>query len=463
MKKNYIFLFLILIICFGQEGASFEGEFIFPASFHKGVGLSAYQNGGHRVGYSNWSFFEKEFTKLNAKTVWGSTIKNNEQVGAACNFWENILHDIALLKELRCNAFRFSVEWADVEPVEGKFNQQVLVFYMKLIDTLLVNNITPMITLYHFVHPYWFERKGGFEKQENIHYFVDYCKFIFEKFGSKVKFWCTINEPTVMAACGYVLGIHPPGNFLQFSKSAQVLLNLLNAHVEVYQAIKNLPYGDKAQVGIVHQMLQAEAFDAQQENSFFMGMLRNVAGRPLAEFLNTAFAHKLFMEFFKTGRFYYHVPLVTTLEARNDKAPESLDFVGLNFYSKVIFGPLPTSYPGQQMTDMEYASRPEKLYDAIAEMATLNKPIYITENGIADRGDNARGEFITQHIAMVYKAKQDGFDVRGYYYWTLMDNFEWNDGYAMKFGLYHVDFVTQQRTLRPGSYAYRNAMLIAES
>ena len=457
MKRYFsisLFVFLFAFSCIADS-------LVFPTGFHKGVGLSAFQNGGHKVGYSNWAWFQDNFIKINAKTIFGPAIKNNEKVGYACGFWDNAINDVKLIKELGCTAFRFSIEWSEIEPVEGQFNEEILNFYEQLIDELLKNNITPMITLYHWVHPYWFERKGGFEEDANIEYFLRYCVKVFERFGKKVPFWGTINEPTVQAACGYVLGLHSPGNCFKFSKSGTVLLNLLNAHVEVYHTLKSLPGGKEAQIGIIHQLLQAEAFDPKQASNWFVGLLRKYSGIPLSKFLNFAFAHQTVKQFLKTGEFNYSIPGWTSIKYINEDAPDSYDFIGLNFYSKPVFGPWPTTYPNQAMTDMEYPVRPETLYEAIAEIAELGKPIYITENGIADAKDINRESFIIDYLKMVHKAIEDGYDVCGYYYWTLMDNFEWNEGYDMKFGLYEVDFETQKRTLRKGAFAYRDYFKIA--
>lgn len=456
MQKKYFlslaFILTAFLSLFGNNG----DQLVFPQGFLKGVGLSAFQNGGHKVGYSNWAWFQDNFVTVNAKTVWGPAIKNNEKVGYACGFWDNALNDIKLIKELGCNTFRFSIEWSEVEPVEGQFNEEILNFYNRLIDELLANGIKPMVTLLHFVHPYWFERKGAFEKEENIAYFVRYCAKVFERIGTKVEFWGTINEPTVSSACGYVLGIHPPGHCGRFGSAGRVLKNLLNAHVEVYKTLKSMPGGNQVKIGLIHQLLQGEAYNPEYAPNWLVGLLRNLSGKPMAGFLNFAFAHKTVKNFLMTGEYDYRIPGVVRVRGTNPDAPKSCDFIGINFYSKVVFGPGPTTYPHQAMTDMEYPARPETLYEAIVDMSELGVPMYITENGLADGKDVNRAKFIKDYLSVVHKAIQEGYDVRGYYFWTLMDNFEWNDGYDMKFGLYHVDFATQKRTLRAGALPYRD-------
>jgi beta-glucosidase len=453
-----LFLFLCLSATFNLSA---QELFVFPAGFHKGAGISVYQNGGHCKGASNWSEFEKKFVYCNAKTFASSAIKNYETVGESAQFWKRAIDDIALIAELGCNSFRFSLEWADIETQEGFFDEDVLQFYDRYIDALLTHHITPMITLYHFVHPKWFADKGGFEKEENIEYFIRFCAHMFERFAQRVHFWGTINEPTVVAGCGYVLGIHPPGHCLRFNTAAIVLKNLLQAHVNVYKALKQLPHGDQAHVGIIHQMLQAESFNPSQVYHTSLGYLRYLTGLPMSKFLNTVFAHEVTKQFLKTGEFNYYIPGLAHVTHYNPDAPHSYDFIGLNFYSKVVFGPHPTCYKDQLMTDMDYPMNPESIYDAIVDISQLGKPIYVTENGVADAKDHIRGDFIRNYVGAVHQAVNDGYDVRGYYYWTLMDNFEWNDGYCMKFGLYHVDFTTQKRTLRAGGGVYKDSVQVA--
>lgn len=428
----------------------------FPAGFHKGVAISAFQNGGERYGLSNWGFFEETFIHANAKTMFGPAIKGGQKVGVAADFWNRAFDDIQLLKELGCNAFRFSVEWAEIEPEQGVFNEEVLAFYEQFCKELIRNDIIPMVTLHHFTHPQWFEDLGGWTNAENNLLFVNFAIRVFDRLSEYVPFWCTINEPTVVAACGYVLGIHPPGKCLDFKTSGTVLYNLLNAHVQTYHALKARKNGANVQIGIVHQMLQAEPFDPNYSSLYFVGKMRELMGMPLANFLNSSFAHDVTKEFLRSGSFEYHMPLVGVhISEYNANAVDSYDFVGLNFYSKVIFGPGPTCYNHQYMTDMDYPARSETIYDAIVEMSELGKPIYVTENGVADKADIRRAGFIVDYLAAVRRAVFDGYDVRGYYYWTFMDNFEWNDGYDMKFGLYYVDYKTQKRTLRNGALPFK--------
>ena len=462
MQKKIGFLFLAIIFS-GLIAAKAE----FAQGFLKGTAQSFYQNGGHnswdsleKKPQSNWTQFENSKIRFHFDGVFvpwpfpkKSPIAHGEKVGIASDGWRRAFDDIHLIKKLGCNAHRFSVEWTDIEPQEGVFNQEALAFYERYCDALIANGIEPMVTLHHFVHPLWFEKRGGFLPVANVHYFVRYAKKVFERLGGKVRLWCTINEPTVVSACGYILGIHAPGKVLKLYNSGIVLKNLLKAHVDVYKALKKMPGGRNAQIGLVHQAMQFEPYRHK-----ILGLtIVDPIGKQVARGFNFSFAHNAVLGFLKTGVFEYRPsrPL-RGIRYTNPAAPKSYDFIGLNFYSKVILGPGPTCYKNQVMTDMQYAIRPETLYDAIKQVATLGKPIYITENGIPDAKDDRREAWIKGYVDSVHQAVRDGFDVRGYFYWSLIDNFEWSMGFDQKFGLYQVHERTKNRTLRKGAYAYRD-------
>jgi beta-glucosidase len=440
----------------------------FPQGFLKGVARSFYQDGGHHAWSSrdkktesNWQWFENHSIRCSVKGVSlfsRSPIKNGQMIDNASDGWNRAFEDIALLEQLGCNAQRFSVEWAEIEPEEGVFNTQALQFYKQYCKALIEKNITPMITLHHFVHPLWFERKGGFTQEENIHYFVEFAQKVFSELGADVHLWCTINEPTVLGACGYILGIHPPAKLGKVYTAGLVLKHLLQTHVEVYKVLKGMPHGQEAQIGLVHQLLLFEPYKYLMP---FGLQLQNPLGALTANIFNFSFAHDTVKQFLTTGEFNYKpFPLLAGIEYSCPEAVRSYDFIGLNFYSKVVIGMGPTHYADQVMTDMDYAMRPAALYDAIKEMSHLGVPLYITETGIADARDDRRESFIKSYMGAIYQAVLEGVDLRGVFYWSLMDNYEWNDGFDMKFGLFSVDPTTKERVLRAGSYAYRDYVKI---
>jgi beta-glucosidase/6-phospho-beta-glucosidase/beta-galactosidase len=504
-----------------------------------GVAVSEYQvRGQDGCPHSNWAAWE-------AKAVHNGhpTINNNDWSGNACDF-QNMWHDdIGLITDIGCNAFRFSVEWSNIEPEEGIFCQEALDEYIDIVDALLQAGIVPMITLHHFTHPQWFEDKGGFAHEANIYLFVRFCEYVFTRLSDRVHLWCTINEIGPFVFQGYVHGAFPPGKTMALREAALVIRNMLRAHCDVYRALKKLPGGDKAQIGLVHQYLPVEAHSSWCSSLFKAGggyallmalsnprigtydhtlQLGNsprplyyagdpmflshlpifehptvstaltiakytiaagavVAGFNLMERVPAWFMGYLFndamLHFLKTGVLF---PCIPFMRMTIEDAPECYDFIGLNLYSRVVMrsrvcdallgreapdpaNPIvyPTGKESELMTDMPYAICPEALYEGIVEMSKLGKPIYITENGAPDRYDVYRGFYIKSYLYALSRALYDGYDVRGLFYWSFMDNFEWDMGYNQKFGLYEVDFDTKKRTLRKGAEVYRDAVKTA--
>lgn len=454
-------------------------QLYFPQDFLFGFAIAEQQNSGaDNLPDSNWTRFEQT-TYPNGKPH----IQDNQKSGKACDHWNLYKTDIALMKEdFNANAFRFSLAWDRIEPTEGNFSEEALQHYSDEVDALLEAGITPMITLHHFAHPNWFEDKGGFEKESNVSYFVRYAKKVFKRLGDRVKLWCTINEPTIYTFQGY-LPLHrvfPPAKDNAFASSfklgATVLKNLMMGHTEVYRTLKAMPHGDSAQIGLVHAYLEFQAWTFYNPLEYFAPCTHN------------RFMVDTVINFLKTGVFDYGWPFSFSvrykapIDPSSDKTPAAQlsDFVGLNYYSRAVikfqlskllsfqFDKVIDSAPkpGEVMTDMQYAIYPNGIYKALHHMATIGLPIYITENGIADKNDTndvRRQQWIREYLKAVSVALEDGLDIRGYFYWTLMDNFEWDGGYHMKFGLYSVNRETQKRSLKEGGKVYADIVKASRS
>ncbi len=412
----------------------------FPKGFLWGVATSAHQVEGG-CDNNNWSQWEKQSAPDGTPRISGG-----QNSGAACDHWNLFLEDLDLIRQTGAGAYRFSLEWSKIEPRPGRFDQAALDHYHQVLDALNDRGIVPMATLHHFTHPLWFERLGAFEKEENIPHFVRFCERVFSEYQGSVRLWCTVNEPAVFATMGYLMGIFPPGR-RDPGQAAHVLRNLLLAHAKAYHALKHLPGGESASIGAVKNIFQLDPHRRWYLPDWLLARVGDA-------FYNEAALHYL-----RTGTFKFSLPGVLKLQTMELEVMGSLDFIGLNYYShvnvKLLLNPRnPVSYaarPGDTMTDMPYAIYPEGFKRALHRVSTLGVPIYVTENGIADSRDDRRAQFIRRYLYSMYRAMEDGCDVRGYFYWTLMDNFEWAEGYDMKFGLFHTDFVTQKRTLRRGS------------
>jgi len=408
-----------------------------------GTATAAHQVEGNNTN-NNWYRFEHQKDSSGKPRI-----HNNDKSGLAADHWNRYKEDIDLMNELGVKYYRFSIEWSKIEPKNGIFNEKALEHYRELCTTLIDSGLTPVVTLHHFTHPIWFEDLGGFEKEENIKHYLEFSEFVFNKLSDLVPFWCTINEPAVYVSQGYFNGVFPPGK-KDPVLAGQVMKNLLNAHVAVFRHLKTLPNGMNVQIGLVKNITQ---FDPLRRwhilDWYFSGILNDI-------FTNNT------IDLLTTGDFNFYLPGMANISYKNTDAIGAIDFIGLNYYSRWhVKGHLNTATPftfetrpEDIQTDMPYSIYPEGFYRAIQTISKLNKPIIITENGIADNKDDRRELFIERYLYALYKAIMDGYDIRGYFYWTLMDNFEWAEGYAMKFGLYEVDFTTQKRELRKGSLAF---------
>mmetsp|Transcript_17381 Transcript_17381/g.22318 ORF Transcript_17381/g.22318 Transcript_17381/m.22318 type:complete len:633 (-) Transcript_17381:84-1982(-) len=420
----------------------------FPDNFLWGTSTASHQVEGGCVN-NNWTDFEQ-------KTIGKEpSIKNNDRVGDACDHWNRLDEDLGLMQELGVNSYRFSLEWSKIEPTKGEWDQAALDHYHKEIDLYIQNGIKPFVTLHHFSEPMWFYQNGGFEKEENIQDFLEFCVKCYNEYGAKVEMWTTINEIEVFVNNGWNVGIFPPGK-KNPNLAALVTLNLCRAHVAVYGALKNISSekGWPSKIGLVKDIFQFDVLNWW-----------NPLDHYLAWQMNHTF-NDCIIDFFRTGYFHHWAPFISNLHYYDKAAISSNDFIGLNYYShycvslwQIFTSHLPEdklgSMPREIYTDMPHVMYPEGFYRALRELDTLKLPIIVTENGIADADDSRRQLYIARYMYAMSKAIRKGCNVQGYYYWSLMDNFEWSLGYGPKFGLYEVDFKTQKRTLRDGAKIYR--------
>jgi beta-glucosidase len=419
-----------------------------------GGGTSAHQvEGGcdpHTCAWARWE--QDHIGKNDAAHV-------NAVSGRACDHWHKFKDDIRIMKDtLGLNTYRFSIEWAKVEPQEGQFDRDVLKHYADVCKELISAGIKPLIGLHHYTDPCWFMDKGGFANDNNIQYFVRFAHHIYAYLHADVfatvqdahlkPMISTFNSPSGYASKGYILGAIPPGIQGDIQQSAQVFKNLLEAHVQTYHALKKIDH--TVPVGILKNIYQLYP----RNNNDFKSQLGCEVGHMLT--------NECMFNFFTTGHFKVYVPSKALVEHRNMNAPYSLDFVGLNYYSNGFMNGFasdktPDIDSTVRTTNPNYRIYPEGLYAAIKELSdrmtkpisVLRKrpvPIYVTENGIApiNDDDNVRTLFYQRYLYAMLQAIKEGCDVRGYITWSLMDNYEWGSAYqgpdAKHYGLLHVDF-----------------------
>lgn len=353
--------------------------------------------------------------------------------GIAADHYNRYAEDFVKAKSLGLNSMRISVEWSRIEPQEGKWAIAEIEHYKKVLRKLKELGMTRMVTLHHFTLPQWLANQGGFETKHGIQAFARFAWFVASNLGSEVDLWVTLNEPEGFAAACYNRGVFPPfkkNNMLMI----RVLENLILAHKSAYKAIKTVI--PSAKIGIAKNCAFYEPYRKD-----------NILDR-LAVWASNRFGNHYFLE----------------------KISKQTDFIGLNyyFYRKIKFdlaglremnmfrvkGQL-SLLPDMSRSDMGWPIYPEGIYYLLRQYRRYHKPIYITENGVANARDDIRRDFIKSHLHWMAKAIEFGVDVKGYFYWSLTDTYEWEDGYHPKFGLIEVDFSTQQRRVRESTKVFK--------
>jgi beta-glucosidase len=410
----------------------------FPRDFLWGGATSSHQVEGGNVNNDWWAF-----EQIPGKIVDGSIS------GDACDHYNRFHEDFRLLKRLNHNAHRLSLEWSRIEPSKGYYSNAALAHYEEVFKTLKKLGIEPMVTLHHFTTPLWMAREGGWANRDIIKRFEDYTRVVADAFGGYVRLWLPINEPMVYAFLTYFEGVFAPG-VKNPMKGFRVASNMLRAHAGAYRIIKRM--NPDAQVGFNKHM---RVFDPLREgkrlDSWVAGLQDKNFNMDIMDALNTGET---------SGR-------IRVAPEDKNLLRKSMDFIGLNYYSRdhvrfsllspmKMFGKtivpegVETTHPGATGEDKpEGEIYSHGLYRLIGKLSKYDVPVYITENGLAAEDDQKRVKYMADHIVEVGRAIKDGMDVRGYLFWSTLDNFEWNEGYTMRFGMIQVDFDTQKRRVKP--------------
>ena len=436
-----------------------------PKGFVFGTATSSYQIEGawneDGKGESIWD----EFCRRKG------AIANGEDGTTACDHYHRYKEDIALMKKLNVMSYRFSISWPRIFPDGyGKVNEKGAAFYDSLIDELIKNGIEPSITLYHWDLPLKFHEEGGWLKRESADIFADYAKYCFKRYGGRVKMWATFNEMYVAVHLGYESGKFAPG--IQDPKKAmQAAHHMHLAHAKAVKAFRQS--GIKGQIGIVHCM--SPVYDMDKTNRSAENA-RKVDG--------------IWNRWFTDPSFKGSYPEdIMEMRKRQGTAPEILpgdmelikenraDFFGVNFYFRFRVYDCDSdefnwmncvnSRPveGAKITEMGWEVFPEGLFTLLKNIDSQygKIPVYIMENGMAAKdiegpngevADDGRVEYIKGHLLACSDAIKAGCNLKGYYYWSFMDNFEWTSGYSKRFGIIRVDYKTQKRTIKKSGQWY---------
>jgi beta-glucosidase len=382
-----------------------QREVHFPERFSWGTSTSGYQTEGGGSNTDWWRYERAEGTHC------------EEECGDACDSWNRYEQDLDLIVELGLNSYRLSIEWARIEPQRGVIDANALAHYRGMLEACHARDILPVVTLHHFTLPLWVADLGGFESPEIATLMEDYARVVGDALGDLIGIACTVNEPNIVALMGYLMGLFPPAqsDWQRFSK---VNAALRACHVAMRDALRSTP--GNYPIGLTLSMHEYEALPGGEE------LVERIRHETEDEYL---------------------------------RAVGDDDYVGVQCYTKLVFGPDGlVARPEGELTEMGYLFWPQSVEFTIRRTASMvDIPIIMTENGIGTDDDEQRIRYLTGALAGLANVLADGIDVRGYFQWSLLDNFEWTFGYRPKFGIVTVDRTTFERTPKPSAHWYAEA------
>jgi len=381
---------------------------LFPKNFLWGTAISSYQTEGNTAN-ADWWQWEKQHPP-----------PDNSRCGSACDFWNRYETYIEHAAALGSRAFRISLEWSRIQPTPTTWDEHALSQYNEIIQTIKSHNMEPVITVWHFSLPQWFAKKGGWTRSYNRGYWNAYCEKLRDTLAKDVRYWVTLNEPGAYAAMGYLTGYWPPGKHSIF-KFISTLHGLIQAHRNAYAILKN----KGNHVGISLNLSHDELVHPANWGERFVEMI-------LGHYSDWGF-----LSYVKNR----------------------IDFLGINYYFHNQISWIPGKQRKRHLdkSDLRWDVCPRGMYQVMVKAyAQCKKPIFITENGVADNHDTIRQSFIRDHIAWLHEAYKEGIPVIGYLHWSLMDNVEWQRGKQPRFGLMEMDYEHMTATPRPSFYLYQD-------
>jgi len=431
----------------------------FPEGFVWGAASAAYQVEGSPLadgaGPTTWH----EFSHRRGR------IKDGTTGDVACDHYNRVDEDVRIMASLGLKAYRFSPGWARIFPEPGRLNQRGLDFYDGLVDALLAAGIQPWMTIFHMEEPLWLARMGGFTKRQAVDHLVELGSVIFKRLGDRVRHWITINEPSIHAVCGYFLGEFPPGRKFALKGLFHCLHHLLLAHARLCEAWGAVI--GKGDIGIAHHSVWVSPADeASQRDVRAARLMDDVANRTVLDTTQRGTMPGSVLS--RLARFF---PRGFEQDLPQMRRPGT--YVGINYYTRNTYrwsALMPFSHaleyraPGSKRSAM-WEIYPPGIAHSLLRLRDEygNPPCIITENGfplpdspgVDPLDDPQRISYLSDHLAEVGRAIASGADCRGYFHWSLMDNFEWNKGLAMRFGLVRTNFQTQERMWKKSAHWYK--------
>ncbi len=389
----------------------------FPKGFLWGTATSAHQVEGNNINNDWWSWEQKK-----------GSIENDDVSGKAVDHYNRYEEDYDWVAKFNHDIHRLSIEWSRIQPEEDEWNWEEVEHYRSVLQALKKRKVKAMVTLHHFTLPQWLAKKGGWECDQAPQYFAAFAEFIAEHLGEYIHFWTTLNEPVIYVEQCYLHANWPPQKKSRWA-AYRALKNLAKGHKEAYREIhaEMKKQNRKAQVGIANNMISLVSY----HNRFIDYLIVRVT-----EYL--------------WNQYFYSL------------TKQCHDFLGVNYYlhqrlyraKGKRYALVDVKKEHRESSDLGWEVFAPGIFEALMELKKYNKPIYITENGIAAVDDEKRVRFIIAYLKEIYHAIQAGVDVRGYIHWSLLDNFEWDKGFTPRFGLIHINYKTLKRTPRPSAYVY---------
>lgn len=450
----------------GSKGASppsTADRVEFPADFLWGAATSAYQIEGSPLADGAGPSIWHRFAHTPGRTA------NGDNGDVACDHYRRWADDIALMRELGLQSYRLSIAWGRVLPEgTGRVNPAGLAFYERLIDGLLAAGIAPNVTLYHWDLPAALDDRGGWLNPDSVNWFAEYAQVMFRALGDRVPMWATLNEPWVSVDGGYLYGVHAPGhrNLYEAPRAAHHLMCAHGAAVEAYRALARQKIGLVVNIEPKYSasddpadLAATRRADAYMNRQYLDPIFLGAYPAELAEVYGDAWFEHAAEDMARIGRW--------------------VDYIGINYYTRSVnrhdpanwpVGASPVRQPNRLYTETGWEVHPESLTRLLLWFRERyhDVPLYITENGAAFHDpavagpegiqDELRVDYYRQHLRALHAALKMGVNVRGYYAWSLMDNCEWAAGYARRFGLVHVDYATQRRTIKASGRFYREVI-----
>jgi len=388
----------------------------FPKDFYWGAATSSHQIEGNT--HNDWSEWEQSLKRRQELINQGKDPAKFIS-GRNSDSYANNNANIVCLLDLGANAYRWSLEWSRIEPRPGDFQEDVLEHYKDFCKKLRAHGIEPVVTIWHWTNPVWLRDVGDWSSPRVVKYFARFVKKVAEYLDEEVNIWITINEPLVFSSFSYLHGSWPPQRQNWFAYM-RVLRHLRQAHIQAYKILKKI--NSYNQIGIASHNIYFEAHN----NLFFNRFIKKLAD------------------------WWWNDRFLKQIDAHQD-------FIGLNYYFHSLVNFLPgTATYYERYSDMGWGLYPEGIYHVLKDLKKYSKPIYITEAGLADKSDTHRRWYLQELLKNIHKAMLVGVDVRGFFYWSLIDNFEWANGYDPCFGLYEVNYQTLERISRSSAKFYRD-------